>query len=425
MMDLNGIEVYVYLFCNAISIFIISLFMGIFFDREKLTHKKCIRPVSYILYWGVSSVAYLFIQVTSGVMMIITFVGTTIISLTYNGAWKYRVCAVVTIIAVQIVCEGMIWNLLVKLHAIHLFAVGLIAVQILSFMIAIILRKMIDLRKGEDVLFGDWVSVVVIPLWSIIISVIVLDKCENEIAVAICGTSMILINILVFYILSRMQNAYRKQLDLGLLERQNKAYEYQMMIFKTNEERITTLNHDIKNHFLVLDQLVEKGNDSEVRAYLKELNVSANVDKQWVFTGNHMVDGFINIKLDEAEKYGTEITTDISVSQDLRLNAKDVSIILGNLLDNALQALSHVDDKRKKRLSIQMREDSGYLYIRIVNSHNEKLRRKGKGFQTTKRNKYGHGIGLKNVGQIVEAYGGHMEIEHTDEMFSVEMLLFI
>ena len=100
-----------------------------------------------------------------------------------------------------------------------------------------------------------------------------------------------------------------------------------------------------------------------------------------------MVDGFINIKLDEAEKYGTEITTDISVSQDLRLNAKDVSIILGNLLDNALQALSHVDDKRKKRLSIQMREDSGYLYIRIVNSHNEKLRRKGKGFQTTKRNK--------------------------------------
>ena len=99
MMDLNGIEVYVYLFCNAISIFIISLFMGIFFDREKLTHKKCIRPVSYILYWGVSSVAYLFIQVTSGVMMIITFVGTTIISLTYNGAWKYRVCAVVTIIA--------------------------------------------------------------------------------------------------------------------------------------------------------------------------------------------------------------------------------------------------------------------------------------------------------------------------------------
>ena len=58
-MDLNGIEVYVYLFCNAISIFIISLFMGIFFDREKLTHKKCIRPVSYILYWGVDFIELL------------------------------------------------------------------------------------------------------------------------------------------------------------------------------------------------------------------------------------------------------------------------------------------------------------------------------------------------------------------------------
>lgn len=426
MIELNGIEIYVYLFCNAVSIFIISLFMDIFFDRSDFKCKKYFRSLSYILYWGISSAGYLLFQWPSILMLLLTIAGTTVISLTYNGSWKYRICSVVTIIAVQIVCEETVWYLLVKLQAMQLFIIGLLAVQILTFMIAIFLRKMVDLKKGEDVLFGDWVSVVVIPVWSIIISVLVLDGCENELAVAVCGTSMILINVLVFYILNRMQSVYRKQLDIGILEQQNKAYEYQMMISRVNEERIDSIHHDMKNHFLVLDQLAEKGNNVEIQGYLKELRESVELDNEWILTGNQVIDGFINIKLNEAAKYDVNISTNVNVSKDLNINPRDISIVLGNLLDNALQALKGVSKEEKQKiLKIEMRQEPGMLYIKIINSHNEKIKKRGEVFQTTKLSSKRHGIGLKNVKQIVDLYSGHMEIEHTDENFSVELVMFI
>lgn len=426
MVELSGIEVYVYLFCNAASIFMISLFMDIFFDRSELNCKRYLRALSYILYWAISSATYLFIQKSSEIMLLLTILGTSAISLTYKGSWKYRICSVITIIAVQIVCEDTIWILMVKVHAVQLFIVGLIAVQILTFMIAIILRKMVDLKKGEEILFGDWLSVTVIPIWSIFIAAIVLDGCENELAVAIGGISMILINFLVFYILNRMQSVYRKQLDVRVLEQQNKAYEYQMEALKTNEERISALHHDMKNHFLALDRLAEKGNNSEVRMYLKNLKEASGFESQFVSTGNGIIDGFLNVKLNEAIRDGAEVNTDIAISKDLRINPKDISIVLGNLLDNALQALKNIHGEGKQKyLTVKMREEPGMLYMRITNSHHETIKRKGDMFQSTKDRKDGHGIGLKNVSRIVDAYNGHLEIEYTDEMFSVELLLFL
>lgn len=426
MVELSGIEVYVYLFCNAANIFMISLFMEIFFDRGGLGCKRYFRASGYILYWGISSAGFLCFQWPSSMMLLLTIIGTSAISLTYKGSWKYRACSVATIIAVQIVCEDTIWYLLVKLHAVRLFTIGLIAAQILTFMIAIILHKMVDLKKGEEILLGDWLSVTVIPIWSIFIAAAVLDGCENELAVAIGGTSMILINLLVFYILSRMQSVYRKQLDVRVLEQQNKAYEYQMEALKTNEERISALHHDMKNHFLALDRLAEKGNNSEVRMYLKNLEGASGLESQIVSTGNDIIDGFLNVKLDEAIRYGVETNAEINVSKDLNMNPRDISIVLGNLLDNALQALRGIHGGgKRKRLTVKMREEPGMLYVRITNSHNETIKRKGGVFQTTKAEKDGHGIGLKNVGRIVDAYHGHLEIEYTDEMFSVELLLFL
>lgn len=426
MVELSGIEICIYLFCNAVNIFLISLFMDIFFNRSELNCKRYLRALNYVLYWGISSAGFLWFQWSSAIMFLLTVIGTSVISFTYKGPWKYRIYSVVTIIAVQIVCEDTIWYLLVKLHAVRLFTIGLIVVQILTFMIVIILRKMVDLKKGEEILFGDWLSVTVIPIWSIFIAAIVLDGCENELAVAIGGISMILINFLVFYILNRMQSVYRKQLDVRVLEQQNKAYEYQMEALKTNEERISALHHDMKNHFLALDRLAEKGNNSEVRMYLKNLKEASGFERQLVSTGNSIIDGFLNIKLNEAIRCGAEVNTDLAISKDLRINSRDISIILGNLFDNALQALRNIHGEGKQRyLTVKMREEPGLLYLQIANSHHEMIKRKGSVFQTTKDKQDGHGIGLKNVSRIVDAYSGHLEIEYTDEMFSVELLLFL
>lgn len=426
MTDLNGIEIFVYLFCNAFGIYVIFQFAQLFLKKGTVAIRKCLGFANGVLYWLVSSAGFLYYHWQPTIMIVLTIIGITVISFTYLGKWKYRICAVVIITAIRIISEDISYYLLVKLHTQQLFIVGVLAAQIISYMILLLLQKVVYLKDGEEFRFSDWISVIVIPIWSLFISAVVLDGCKNEAAIAIGGTSMLLINVLVFYILSRMQNVYRKQLELNLLEQQNKAYEHQMIISRTNEERITALHHDIKNHFLALNHLAEEGKSEDIKMYLKSLDASYERQNQIVATGNYMLDGFLNMKLLDALKYGAEIDTEIHVSRNLNIDVKDISIILGNLLDNALRAVKCItSEKKRKYISVLISEEPGKLYLKIKNSHCEKIRNFGGVFQTTKKNKEGHGIGLKNVEKIVDAYSGHMEVEHTDDWFSVEIIMFI
>ena len=76
-------------------------------------------------------------------------------------------------------------------------------------------------------------------------------------------------------------------------------------------------------------------------------------------------------------------------------------------------------------MAIIMRQEPGILFIEIKNSHNGRIHRVGNMFKTTKEQKKGHGIGLKNVQRVVEEYHGQMEINNTEESFFVKLVMFI
>ena len=76
-------------------------------------------------------------------------------------------------------------------------------------------------------------------------------------------------------------------------------------------------------------------------------------------------------------------------------------------------------------LAVVMRQEPGKLFIRVENTYTEKIRRTGNVFKTTKRQKAGHGIGLKNVQRAVDSYNGQMDIETGDHLFSVKLLLYL
>ncbi|MEG2345705.1 MAG: GHKL domain-containing protein, partial [Anaerovoracaceae bacterium] len=97
-----------------------------------------------------------------------------------------------------------------------------------------------------------------------------------------------------------------------------------------------------------------------------------------------------------------------------------------NLLDNALRAIENCDNGiGKKILHVTMKEEPGKLFIQMENSHSESIRKVDNTFKTTKAKEVGHGIGLKNVQRVVDAYHGHMEIDYTDDSFLVRLFLFL
>ncbi len=350
-------------------------------------------------------------------------IGCLLVSWSYKGKWKHRIRAVLLIVAMSVVCEDVVYYYFSNLHIKHLTLIVILSSNLLYFMLALLLQKVVELRHGEEIAFLEWIVVIIVPVCSLLVSIVALDDCKDELSIVVGGISMIVMNVFLFVLLDRIQHMHRNQLDLALLEQQNQAYESQMKLMRDSEERVTALRHDLKNHFLVLNQLAEQSQCTEVTQYIHRLMPLISPREKIVSTGNPVIDGFLNLKLNEAATYGAKIDTEINISSNLPIAPKEISIVLGNLLDNAIRALKECESH--SFLAIIMRQEPGILFIEIKNSHNGRIHRVGNMFKTTKEQKKGHGIGLKNVQRVVEEYHGQMEINNTEESFFVKLVMFI
>lgn len=417
------LEVIMCLAGNLFGVYIISRFFGIFFETQGSNRRKWLRFACYSFYYIFNSIAWLFFSWPPIWILFTNVIGCLLVSWSYKGRWKHRICAVLLILAMSVVCEDVVYYYFSILHVKHFTLIVVLSSNLLYFMLVLLLQKAVELRHGEDITFLEWLVAITVPVCSLLVSIIALDDCKDGLSVLIGGISMILLNIFLFILLDRIQRMYRNQLNFALLEQQNQAYESQMELMRDSEERITALRHDLKNHFLVLNQLAEQNQCEGVKQYINHLMPLMNSEKKIVATGNPVIDGFLNLKLNEAAAYGSQVETEIYISADLPIAPKDLSIVLGNLLDNAIRALKECESN--PTLRIAMRQEPGTLFIEIQNSHNGRVRKVGNMFQTTKDQKKGHGIGLKNVQRVVEEYHGQMEISNTNTIFSVKLILFL
>ena len=144
--------------------------------------------------------------------------------------------------------------------------------------------------------------------------------------------------------------------------------------------------------------------------------------KSTVYTDNKFIDSLLNYKIgmaiDKNIKIETIIDKNISVISDV-----DLCCIIGNLLDNAIEACEK-ENIEDKIIILHMAVKNSCLLICVKNSIAESVITKNPNFITTKRNNEMHGIGLKSIKSIVEKYSGSFKIsEQEEKFFIVEVLL--
>lgn len=421
--ELGAVASSVYLIGNFFRIYIIGMFFRVFFDVTAPRNRKIARDICYIVYYVGNSMCFLVWELSPNMILLSNILGCLLISVTYIGTWKHKVLATIASVAIPVVCEDLAYRLLVSLGTEHMVILGSLSMDLMFLMIVLMLNEMVDLKRRSGITFVEWIFVVLIPTCSVFVSAIALDNCKDVRSVALGGISMVLINIFVFYLLDRIQEMHKKQMDLALLEQQNQAYENQMALSKESERNITALRHDMKNHLLSLQQLIRHQQYQEAKTYLSDLFTDLETKHRFVATGNTIVDGLLNIKLGQAAEMGVDILTDIQIPTELSMNLKDFSILMGNLLDNALRALEQCE--KKKYLKVVMKEELGKFFISVENSHCEEFKKVGNVFLTTKGEWRSHGIGLKNVRRVVDQYDGEMNIETTNSVFSTKLIMFV
>lgn len=231
-----------------------------------------------------------------------------------------------------------------------------------------------------------------------------------------CGMLCVAVNcFMVFRMVYRIKDSQQKEREqiktISDLQLQN---QYLNSVY-TLDEHTRKVRHDLKNHMNIMRTLLEDEQGGRVKTieYINQYVKQTSLMYETVKTDNKVVNAVINSKLLYCAENG--INTSVSVCKDVS-NLSDVEIctVLGNLLDNAIEAeLKNDEHEREIQLNINMEEDM--LNIFVKNKIKESVLAANHELKTTKKDDKNHGIGMKNIYDIVTRHNGYIDIyEETD-----------
>ena len=211
----------------------------------------------------------------------------------------------------------------------------------------------------------------------------------------------------------------RKKTYLKLVEYQTEQSEKHLSEVRSIHKEMRGYKHDFHHHLQTLKGQLEAGEVDRALAYIEQLdNQLMNVDNL-LKTGNVSLDAILSAKIAQAKVDSIAVTVKANVPDSLTISDVELSIIIGNLLDNAIEACRSVDSNRFIRIYISMK--GKMLYFSMLNSSGEKKKKTGSIFATQKEGM--HGFGLRRAEAILEEHGGWVKYNSEDGAFTSEFLV--
>lgn len=405
-----------YLFSNLFHIYGMYMFANVFF-QERCRSRK-LEAALYTAYFALNSGAYLLFH-NWAITLASNILPFFAITFFYKEGMIRRVLNVAAIYAITMGCDVLVMTLQNMMHIESaVFSEGF-ATSLVIIAAADLSNKCLHMKK--DILGRTpamyYVTLLLVPLGSIFIAYFA-AKGLNAVSL-ITAVILLLINIDIFYLYDNVIDLFSERCEREVMESQNKAIQNQLEVVQQSQLRIRCLKHDMDNHLLRLKDLIEKEKYAEALEYLETVKSSTAADKKLIDSGNDLIDSMLNYKLARlhdniAQKY------DIVVPKDLSFTEFDLNVIIGNLADNALEALEQLLADEPKKLEISIRYKQGYLKVYFGNTFDGIMPEDG----SRKRDHENHGLGLKSVERIVHKYGGDMRAKVSDNWYEISLIMY-
>lgn len=200
---------------------------------------------------------------------------------------------------------------------------------------------------------------------------------------------------------------------------QNQHYQE----LKETHKQLHGIRHDMNNYLRTASALAKKqGNNENLISYLNQISCQIAEIEQVISTGNENMDSVLNIKLAEINRCHIPVTTEITVPADMSFSFRQAVTILGNLLDNAVEACLALAEN-ERWLLIKISYINHALYIQIDNSCQNAVQWKNDVPLSTKADKYVHGLGIKNIKEII-GDEGTLSLKSNSNYFQAKVILY-
>lgn len=178
--------------------------------------------------------------------------------------------------------------------------------------------------------------------------------------------------------------------------------------------------HDYKHHIQTMKAHLLMEQYQELDDYLSELDTDLTEVDTILRTGNVRIDAVLNSKLAVAKAKGIRVNAKATVPEQLKMKEVDLCVIIGNLLDNAMEACDKTEEE-KQFIRVYIEALKEQLYIYVSNSMADNVRKSGGQYLSTKRGS--HGFGLMRIDRVVKKYNGYLNRQHEEGVFATEIML--
>lgn len=235
---------------------------------------------------------------------------------------------------------------------------------------------------------------------------------------------LILLVMLAFLAFVKIEE-YTGRIRMQEREMQKAIYstDYYRKLEKVNDENRKYI-HNIEHYMKAIAGLVNENNNREVINIIEEMEKQALYVTKEIFCTDKIVNGVVSEKNGEAKNKNIEFRVNIEPTADLTfLDDIDKIGILGNLLDNAMEAAGKCRDNKSVALDIYTSNNNHFIVLNIQNTSETAPLKKGTRFLSTKKNQENHGIGLEYVKNVVAKYQGFLNIKYEDGVYYVRVII--
>ena len=220
---------------------------------------------------------------------------------------------------------------------------------------------------------------------------------------------------------------FRKRMNKKIAEYQNelisKHYDEVENIYK----QMRGWKHDYHNHLQAIKAYISTGQIDELLGFCDKLEEDLKSVDTVIKTGNVMLDAILNSKLSLAKQRNIEVNAKAAVPEKLQITDVDLCVLIGNLLDNAMEACVKTQDTvdlefDRPFIRVYIGMKGYHLYICVTNSVYGEVKKSGSRFISTK-NSPTHGFGLIRIDKVCEKYSGYCKRNSEPGVFSTEILL--
>ena len=274
----------------------------------------------------------------------------------------------------------------------------------------------------------QWRQAWIIP---IIFSIVSLAYCENNFEITYMRLNQVIARFTLsigVVIVSVMQFS-NMNTEEKFVRAEEKAKRSKMLIDMKSEqynmitekiEKTRKSRHDIHHHINVVYQLAKENKIEQLIEYLEEYNKIDSTKEPMVYCNNSTVDAILNHYILLAKDNGIEVHLNVALPEELKIRDTDLCIVIGNLLENAIEAS---EKEENKRIKLRINRSNEYICMLVSNLYNGEIKKGHSGYYSRKREFKDTGIGLSSVSAVVEKYDGRMEIDHTNGEFNVFIMM--